>query len=309
MAYRTDPSIGIKSVLKVENITLSNGRIDIVKNVSFEIREGTITLLAGPNGAGKSTILSIICGLLQQSSGEATLYGRPYRNIVDPIFCVGAFLSSEWLDPGRSARYNLEILAQSAGIDKSRIDEVIELCGLQAAEDRRVKGFSLGMRQRCGIAAALLGDPKLLILDEPANGLDPLGMKWMRELLCQHRDNGGTVLLSSHLLRDAEDICDDLVVLAHGEVQWAGPLNQFGGGMEISTEFISNKSKDIIDVLGISLEHVSRISDKLLCVPVEPEAVSAAARQCGADLSYLVPKKGSLEESFQALVSGKEDIR
>lgn len=292
--------------LEVKKITLTHGNKDIVKDVSFTVNQGTITLLAGPNGAGKSTLLSIICGLLQQSSGEATFFGKQYKDMANPIFQVGAFLSAEWLDVRRSARANLKILAQSAGIDVNRVEEVIELCGLSAAADRLVEGFSLGMRQRCGIAASLLGNPQLLILDEPANGLDPLGMAWMRDLLVNHRSNGGTVLLSSHLLRDAEDICDDLVVLAHGEVQFAGPLAEFGGDVEVTTEFVSDRWEEIVNTLAVDAK---RLQGELVRVPVEPKLVSEAARRCGADLTYLVPQKGSLEESFQALVSGKESIR
>ncbi|APT93591.1 hypothetical protein CPHO_01440 [Corynebacterium phocae] len=292
--------------MEIRGVTLTAGKKDIVKDVSFGVRRGRITLLAGPNGAGKSTLLSIVCGLLEQSSGDAEVFGQRYTDMSDPIFRVGTFLSAEWLDAGRSARNNLKILAQSAGIDSARVEEVIELCGLSSAADRLVKGFSLGMRQRCGIAAALLGDPELLILDEPVNGLDPLGMAWMRELLVKHRDNGGTVLLSSHLLRDAEDICDDLVVLAHGEVMWEGPLADFGGEVEICTEFASDRWAEIVQELGVEAES---LPGDVVSVPVEPKLVSQAARRCGADLSYLVPKKGSLEESFQALVNGKDSIR
>lgn len=295
-----------EATLEVNGITLTHENRDILKNVSFNVSTGKITLLAGPNGAGKSTLLSIICGLRQQSSGEAVIFGQRYSDIYDPMTQVGAFLSAEWLDASRSARTNLKILAQSAGIDTKRVDEVIEICGLSAAANRLVKSFSLGMRQRCGIAATLLGNPQLLILDEPANGLDPLGMSWMRDLLIRHRGNGGTVLLSSHLLRDAEDICDDLVVLAHGEVRFAGPLTEFGGNAEITTEFASDAWREIVKTLAVDIK---RIHDNIVEVPVEPKFVSEAARRCGADLTYLVSKKRSLEESFQAIVSGKESIR
>ncbi len=299
-------SVGEEVVLEVDGITLSHGGRDIVRDVSFRVRQGIITLLAGPNGSGKSTLLSIICGLRQQSSGVVSLSGERYSDMVDPVLRVGAFLSAEWLDAARSARENLKILAQAAGIDASRVEEVIEICGLSAAADRLVKGFSLGMRQRCGIAASLLGSPKFLILDEPANGLDPLGMAWMRDLLVAHRSNGGTVLLSSHLLRDAEDICDDLVVLAHGEVQFAGPLAEFGVEAEVISEFASDRWEEIVKVLAVDAES---LDGGLVRVPVEPRLVSEAARRCGADLTYLVPQKESLEESFQALVSGKDSIR
>lgn len=293
-------------IARAKNVSRSVGTSYIVKDVSFDVPRGAITLLAGPNGAGKSTLLSIMCGLIKQTSGEAELFGKPYMELQDPTCKVGAFLSAEWLDASRTARSNLKILAQSAGIDSRRVEEVIDVCGLSAAAGRLVKGYSLGMRQRCGIAAALLGQPELLILDEPANGLDPLGMAWMRDLLVNHRDSGGTVLLSSHLLRDAEDICDYLVVLAQGEVQFSGPISEFGTSVEIITEFASDRWEDIVRLLDVQFE---KKSGNIVSVPVEPEMVSAAARQCGADLKYLVPKKGSLEERFQAAVNGKEKIR
>jgi ABC-2 type transport system ATP-binding protein len=199
----------------------------VVRDVSFTCTPGRITGFLGPNGAGKSTTLRMITGLTRPDSGTSTVAGRPYPQLPNPSRVVGALLDPTAMHPGRTGRATLGIAAGMAGMPFERVDEVLGLVGLdRAAAAKRVGNYSLGMRQRLGIAQALLAEPELLILDEPANGLDPEGIVWMRRLLRDFADRGGTVLLSSHLLHEVQATVDDLVVISDGAVVAAGPLQE-----------------------------------------------------------------------------------
>lgn len=206
-------------MIEVENLTRRYGSYVAVDDVSFQVRPGTVTGFLGPNGAGKSTCMRMICGLTPPSSGVATVLGKPYAALGNPGRQVGVLLDAAAQHNGRTGREILTLGAIMMGLDRSRVDEMLELVGLTPSESRRrLRNYSLGMRQRLGIAHALLGDPRVLILDEPANGLDPAGIRWMRSLLRGFADEGGTVLLSSHLLHEIEVVADELVVIGRGKI-------------------------------------------------------------------------------------------
>ncbi len=196
----------------------------VVQDVSLHCEPGTITGFLGANGAGKSTTLKMIVGLVRPDHGTATVAGRPFVELPNPSRVVGLLLDASAMHPGRSGRATLTTAALMAGVPARRVDEMLDLVGLADAADKRVGTYSLGMRQRLGIAQALIGDPQALILDEPANGLDPEGIAWMRTLLRNFADHGGTVLLSSHLLHEVQATADHLVVINGGEVVAAGRL-------------------------------------------------------------------------------------
>jgi ABC-2 type transport system ATP-binding protein len=200
-------------------VTKRYGPIVAVDDLSFEIRPGAVTGFLGPNGAGKTTTLRMLLGLAEPTAGTATIFGRRYAELEDPLGTVGAVLETAGFHPWRSARQHLRMIAAAAGIAAERVDEVMRLVGLADAATRRVGGFSLGMRQRLGVAAALLGRPRLLILDEPANGLDPEGIRWLRDLLRDYVRDGNSVLVSSHLLSEVAQTVDDIVIIANGRTR------------------------------------------------------------------------------------------
>ncbi len=208
------------------NLTKSYGNAPVVRDVSLQCEPGTITGFLGPNGAGKSTTLRMIVGLARPDRGSSTISGRPFVELPNPTRVVGTLLDPSAMHAGRTGHATLKIAAQMAGVPTDRVEELLDLVGLTDAGDRRVGGYSLGMRQRLGIAQTLVGEPQVLILDEPANGLDPEGIAWMRGLLRDFADRGGTVLLSSHLLHEVQATVDHLVVISDGAVVASGPLAQ-----------------------------------------------------------------------------------
>ena len=210
-------------VATVRGLTKRYGDIVAIEDVTFSLTSGTITGFLGPNGAGKTTTLRVLLGLAAPSAGEALVFGRRYRDLDDPVRYVGAVLESDDFHTGRSGHDHLRILACAAGVPEPRVAEVLELVDLQAA-DRRVSTYSLGMRQRLGLAGALLGDPRLLLLDEPANGLDPEGMHWLRTFLRRFAARGGTVLLSSHVLAEVAQTVDSVMIIDRGRLVMAEPL-------------------------------------------------------------------------------------
>jgi ABC-2 type transport system ATP-binding protein len=216
----------------IEAIGLSKryGATLAVDDLSFTVPPGQVTGFLGPNGAGKTTTLRLLLGLAEPSGGEALVLGRRYRDLDQPARRVGAVLESNDFDPGRSGGDHLRVLAIAAQIPRSRVDEVLDLVGLAANAGRRVKTYSLGMRQRLGLAAALLGDPELLILDEPANGLDPAGVHWLRSFLRSFAEGGRTVLVASHMLAEVAQAVDQVVIIDHGRLVAAARLDELTGG-------------------------------------------------------------------------------
>jgi ABC-2 type transport system ATP-binding protein len=206
-------------MIKVENLTRTYGAFAAVNDVSFQARPGRVTGFLGPNGAGKTTTMRIMVGLTPPTAGSVTIGGHAYRDIPNPGRHVGVLLDASAQHAGRTGREVLTVAAQTMGLPRTRVDEMLALVGLTPEEaKRRVRNYSLGMRQRLGLANALLGDPSVLILDEPANGLDPAGIRWMRGLLRGYADRGGTVLLSSHLLNEVQLIADDIVMIGRGRI-------------------------------------------------------------------------------------------
>src|SRR6266498_1549990 len=218
------------AVVTARWLTKHYGELVAVDELTFSLRSGTVTGFLGPNGAGKTTTLKLLLGLAEPTAGEALVFGRRYQELERPIRRVGAVLESSDFHPSRSGRDHVRALALAAGLQLTRVDEVLELVELTGAAGRRVKTYSLGMRQRLGLAAALLGDPELLILDEPANGLDPAGVHWLRTFLQQLAQQGRTVLISSHLLAEVAQTVDQVLIIDHGRLLAGGRLDELTGG-------------------------------------------------------------------------------
>jgi ABC-2 type transport system ATP-binding protein len=213
-------------IVSVAGLTKRYGQIAAVEDLTFSLERGTVTGFLGPNGAGKTTTLRLLLGLAEPTSGQALVFGHRYAELDHPTRRIGAILESGDFHPGRSGRNHLRILALPAGLHESRVDEVLDLVGLVAAAAQPVRTYSLGMRQRLGLAGALLGDPELLVLDEPANGLDPAGVHWLRTLLRTFADGGGTVLVSSHLLAEVAQSVDDIVIIDRGRLVAHAPIGE-----------------------------------------------------------------------------------
>ncbi|HEX6580523.1 MAG TPA: ATP-binding cassette domain-containing protein [Actinomycetota bacterium] len=222
-------------VVVVRSLTKRYGDLVAVDDLTFSLRAGTVTGFLGPNGAGKTTTLRLLLGLAEPTSGEALVFGRRYHELDDPARRVGAVLESSDFHPGRSGRDHLRALSLAAAIPHSRVEEVLALVELEGAAGRRVKTYSLGMRQRLGLAAALLGEPELLVLDEPANGLDPAGVHWLRRFLRWFAEQGRSVLVSSHMLAEAAQTVDEIVIIDRGHRVASGRLSELterGGTLE-----------------------------------------------------------------------------
>jgi ABC-2 type transport system ATP-binding protein len=290
-------------MIAVDSLTKRYGRVTAVDDLSFEVRPGRVTGFLGPNGAGKTTTLRTILGLIRADAGEATIDGRRYEDLTHPSAQVGAALEDASFHPGRTARDHLRVLATAGRHRRERVPEVLEQVGLTAAADRRVKGFSTGMRQRLAIAAALLGDPEVLILDEPASGLDPPGIRWMRDLLRGEAARGRTVLVSSHLLSEVAQSVNDLVVIANGTLRASGPLElMLGGAGDPVTRVRATDSDRLSTALrDRSLAVEADGSGTLVVRGAPPEVVGAVAAEHGVALAELVAVSRSLEDVFLEL--------
>jgi ABC-2 type transport system ATP-binding protein len=293
-------------MITVEHLSKRYGSHHAVSDVSFTCEQGTVTGFLGPNGAGKSTTMRMICGLTPPSSGTATVNGVHYRELPDPGSAVGVLLDASAMHSGRSGRETLLLSAQVLGLGRERVDELLKLVDLPAAAaKRRVGNYSLGMRQRLGIAHALLGDPGVLILDEPANGLDPEGIFWMRSLLRDYADRGGTVLLSSHLLHEVEVVADRLVVIAGGRIAAQGTKDELlaSTGMSVRATDEMALQKAMADA-GLA---ATRTRDGAFLVDGNAEAVGRAALAAQVVLLELRPADGGgLEQLFLSLTSSEQ---
>ena len=277
-----------------------------VDDVSFRCEPGTITGFLGPNGAGKSTTLRMICGLTPPTHGDATVLGTSYRRLPNPGRQVGVLLDASAQHAGRTGREALALSAAVLGVDRGRVPELLERVGLSpAAARKRVGNYSLGMRQRLGIAQALVGDPSVLILDEPANGLDPEGIFWMRGLLQDFAARGGTVLLSSHLLREIEAVADHLVVIGAGRIVAQGPMAELLAAS--GTLVRATDPEELFDGLAAAGVHAEPTTDGALLVDAQPETVGLVAAELGAALVELRPADGGgLEQLFLDLTSSAD---
>ena len=286
------------AVVRAESLTKRFGEVSAVTDLSFVLQAGTITGFLGPNGAGKTTTLRMVLGLATPTSGRALVFERPYAELARPSLRIGAVLEATDFHPGRSGRDHLRMLGRAVDVPDPRVDEVLRLVELGDAARRRVKGYSLGMRQRLGLAAALLGDPELLILDEPANGLDPVGMRWMRGLLRDFAARGGTVLLSSHLLHEVEAIADRIVIIASGRIVAQGTRSELAGG-HAATRVRSTDDHTLRSALHNNSIKVSVANDGALLANASVETVGDVALAAGVALRELgATRDGGLEQLF-----------
>ena len=289
-------------MITVSGLTKKYGDRTVVDDVSFTLEPGTVTGFLGPNGAGKTTTMRMITGLVPASAGSALVDGRPYAAVSNPGSVMGTLLDAGAVHPGRTGRTHLRLLADAIGVPASRVDEVLELVGLPDAAGRRIKGYSLGMRQRLGIAGALLADPPVLMFDEPANGLDPEGIRWMRGLLRGHAARGGTVLLSSHLLGEVEHTVDRLLVIGAGRIVADGPVASLLGsdGVSVRSTDPAALASDLV-ARGFS---VSPGDDgELVVTGASSSDVGAVAAAGGHALSELRPLQRGLEDVFFSLTA------
>jgi ABC-2 type transport system ATP-binding protein len=290
-------------MIKIENVTKRYGDFAAVSDVSFQANRGRITGFLGPNGAGKSTSMRIMVGLTPADSGRATIDGAQYHEISNPGRLVGVLLDASAQHNGRTGREVLRISADTMGVPRTRVDEMLTLVGLSSTEaKRRVRNYSLGMRQRLGIANALLGEPEVLILDEPVNGLDPAGIHWMRGMLRHFADNGGTVLLSSHLLHEVEQTADDLVLIGNGRIAAAGPKETLLQRKGCHVQTIDPQALESgLQARGLAF---TPAGNGAYSVEADPVEVGRAAAQAGAVLVELRAGDGAgLEDLFFQLTA------
>ena len=289
-------------MIEVDNLTKRFRKTVAVENLSFKIPEGAVTAFLGPNGAGKTTTLRIILGLVRPTAGRATVLGKPYRELGDPVHEVGAVLEASSFHPGRSGRNHLRTVAAASGIPSGRVEETLALVQMMADAGRRVGGYSLGMKQRLSLAAALLGDPKVLVLDEPANGLDPQGMRWLRELLRSLAAEGRTILISSHVLAEVEQVADEVVIIHRGRfVEQASTSELFaraGGGIRVRSP-AAERFRAILEEAGLTVG--SAEGDLLVVGDGTTERIGELAAEHGIVLHELAAEKSTLEEAFLEL--------
>jgi ABC-2 type transport system ATP-binding protein len=284
-------------MITVSGLTKQYGDRSVVDDVSFTLEPGTVTGFLGPNGAGKTTTMRMMTGLVPATKGTSLVDGKPYVELPNPGAVVGTLLDAGSVHPGRTGRTHLRLLASAVGVEVGRVDEVLELVGLADAGRRRIGGYSLGMRQRLGIAGALLADPPVLVFDEPANGLDPEGIRWMRDLLRAHAARGGTVLLSSHLLNEVEHTVDRLLVIGNGRIVADGPVASLlsGDGTTVRAVDPFSLVRDL-SAAGLSVEAVP--DGSLVVAGAEPAQVFAVAAAGGHVLTELRPNERGLEDLF-----------
>ncbi|WP_157155519.1 ABC transporter ATP-binding protein [Diaminobutyricimonas sp. LJ205] len=286
--------------IEFKGVSKRFGQVDAVSDLSFTVQPGRVTGFLGPNGAGKTTTMRMLLGLVRPTAGTATFAGTAYANLDRPLETVGTALEAASFHPGRTARNHLAIYARAAGIPRTRVDETLALVGLADFADRRVGGYSLGMRQRLGLAFALLGDPGVLVLDEPINGLDPEGIRWIRVLLRQLASEGRTVLVSSHLLSEVQQTVDEVVIIAKGRFVYQGALTELERGTRVVTDALDRKG--LRDVLAAAGAQVIDGDSGLIVSGLSAAEVGLAALGAGIALTLLTPESGGLENIFLDLV-------
>jgi ABC-2 type transport system ATP-binding protein len=293
-------------VIEARHLSKRYGSRLAVDDLSFTVQPGKVTGFLGPNGAGKSTTMRLLTGLDRPDHGQARIGGRPYRDLRFPLRAVGAMLEAQAVHPGRSARKHLSCLAQTHGLAPRRVDEVIAMTGLGGVAGKRAGGFSLGMRQRLGIAAAMLGDPEVLLLDEPVNGLDPEGVLWIRTLMKQLAGQGRTVLVSSHLMNEMAVTADHLVVIGRGRLLADCPVAEFTG--RHSGQQVLVRTPDAARLSGVVTRHGALTepgADGLLVISGMPAPrIAELAGRAGIAVYELTPQRASLEQAFMDLTAG-----
>ncbi len=291
-------------VLEFSAVTKRFGAVTAVDGFTARVEPGLVTGFLGPNGAGKTTTLRVLLGLVRATAGTATIGGVPYAKLANPLQSVGAVLEASSFHPGRTAANHLKVYAQAAGLPASRVDEALGLVGLADVAGRKVGGYSLGMKQRLGLAYALLGDPGVLVLDEPANGLDPEGIKWMRGLLRDLARQGRTVLVSSHLLAEVQQTVDSLLIIATGRLVFQGALDELTNPDEFATVVDSPDRSALAGVLTAAGVEVEVLRSGLTVRGLDPASVGRLAADAGVPLSSLQRRGPALEEVFLDLVNG-----
>jgi ABC-2 type transport system ATP-binding protein len=298
----TPPSTSDGTRIEVRDLTKRFGTFTAVDNLSFTVEPGRITGFLGPNGAGKTTTLRMLLGLVKPSSGAATIGGVAYHDITQPMAVVGSALEATNFHPGRTGRDHLRVLADTAGVGAQRVDEMLELVGIPAAASKRAGGYSMGMRQRLGLAAAMLGDPQVLILDEPANGLDPEGIRWLRGFLRHLSAQGKTVLISSHMLQEVEQTVDDVVIINNGKLVKQGAMADLHGDAHVIV-----RSTDL-DALAGALrvaDVTSEVKDgALLAQTHDLRLIGDVALRAGLPIYELRQTTTDLEALFFELTEG-----
>jgi ABC-2 type transport system ATP-binding protein len=291
------------TAISVHGLVKRFGRVVAVDDLSFQVQPGTLTGFVGPNGAGKTTTLRMILGLVRPTAGTALIDGVPYARLDRPARHVGAVLDASGFHPGRTARDHLHVLAMPLGIPVSRVDEVLSEVDLAGAARRRVGGFSLGMRQRLGLAAALLGDPGLLILDEPTNGLDPAGVHWLRTFLRDRVDRGGTVLVSSHLLAELALAADSVIIIKDGRLVTQGPVDQITGRSD--TVRVRTPQADQLRAVLAAHGVTAALEgpDEVIASDVDTQMVGQAVAEAGLVVYEMSAHRPALEDAFLALTT------
>lgn len=287
-------------MIEAISLTKRYGRKTAVEELSFTVQPGVVTGFLGPNGSGKSTTMRMILGLDHPTSGEARIAGKRYRELKHPLRTVGALLDAKWVHPNRTAWNHLHWMARSNRIPRRRVDEVLALTGLEGVADRKAGQFSLGMAQRLGIAAALLGDPEVLLFDEPVNGLDPEGIHWLRQLLKNLAASGRTVFVSSHLLSEMAQTADQLVVIGRGKLLTQCSTEQFVSAAAPQSVLVRTPDAELLQRVAAAEGLPAQIgrSGELLFREATGERIGELAAQHGIRLHELTPQRGSLEEAF-----------
>ncbi|MEU8255283.1 ABC transporter ATP-binding protein [Micromonospora inaquosa] len=296
----------------VSGLTKQYKNVRAVNNLSFTVAPGRVTGFLGPNGAGKTTTLRMLLNLVTPTAGTATISGQRYANLSDPLRHVGAVLEASSAHKGRTGINHLRVICAAAGLPKQRADEALALVGLSPAAKRKFKGYSLGMKQRLGIAAAMLGDPRVLILDEPANGLDPEGIRWMRGFLKNLAHEGRTVLVSSHLLSEMQLLADDVVIIAAGQLVRQGPVDQVLGSMAQGARVRVRTPQAEALIAALKAQSATVDVDEhgvLLVAGVDAPTVGRSALAAGVELHELTTERPDLERVFLELTAGKAGIR
>ncbi len=292
----------MSAAVTVESLTKRFGQTTAVEDLSFEVHEGKVVGFLGPNGAGKTTTLRALLGLVAPTSGRALVGGRPYRELADPAREVGAVLENARFHPGRSARNHLRMLATAASVPEARADEVLAMVGLEDDARRRVGGYSLGMRQRLSLAAALLGEPRVLVLDEPANGLDPQGIRWLRDVLRSLAAEGRAVLVSSHVLAEIAQTVDDVVVIGRGKLLAQSPVGELTRAASAGVRVRTPDPARLAEALRGEDARLEQTPDGAVLIRgMDPERVGALAAANGIVLQELSPLAATLEDVFLEL--------
>ncbi|WP_410811737.1 ABC transporter ATP-binding protein [Micromonospora sp. 067-2] len=296
----------------VSGLTKQYKNVRAVNNLSFTVAAGRVTGFLGPNGAGKTTTLRMLLNLVTPTAGTATISGHRYADLSEPVRHVGAILEASSAHKGRTGINHLRVICAAAGLPRQRADEALALVGLTPAAKRKFKGYSLGMKQRLGIAAAMLGDPRVLILDEPANGLDPEGIRWMRGFLKNLAHEGRTVLVSSHLLSEMQLLADDVVIIAAGQLVRQGPVDQVLGSMAQGARVRVRTPQAEALTAALKAQSATVDADEngvLLVAGVDAPTIGRAALAAGVELHELTTERPDLERVFLELTAGKADIR